>query len=259
MSLNASSELKKTSMSDAIISTFYPEVVAGGFTRRDGTVAFYTRVQALLRPEDHVLDFGAGRGAAHYIDNSQYRKRLRDLRGEGRYVVGADIDSVVFSNPWIDEAVVLKPDATLPFGEEAFDIIVSDSTFEHIRDSTRVASELGRVLKSGGWLCARTPNRNGYVALANRVCTARSADRILSLAQPDRRSEDVFPAFYRMNSPLALRALFPLDRYDHATYAFDSEPRYYFNRRSMFALMLMLQAVTPSFFKNVLLCFIRKR
>jgi SAM-dependent methyltransferase len=45
---------------------------------------------------------------------------------------------------------------------------VSDFTFEHIVDPAQAARELDRVLKHGGWLCARTPNRYGYIALANR-------------------------------------------------------------------------------------------
>ena len=44
------------------LTRFYPESAAGGFSRNDGTVAFYQRVQALLRPDSVVIDFGAGRG-----------------------------------------------------------------------------------------------------------------------------------------------------------------------------------------------------
>jgi hypothetical protein len=93
-------------MSD-IVSIFYPENRAGGFSRCDGTVQFYQRVHALLRPKCVVLDFGAGRGAAYYQDSSFYRKSLRDLRSERRLIVGADVDPIVSTNPYLDEAVVL--------------------------------------------------------------------------------------------------------------------------------------------------------
>jgi len=91
-------------MSD-IVSIFYPENRAGGFSGCDGTVQFYQRVHALLRPEHIVLDFGAGRGAAYYQDLSFYRKSLRNLRGEGMRVVGVDVDPVVFTNPCIAEGL----------------------------------------------------------------------------------------------------------------------------------------------------------
>jgi SAM-dependent methyltransferase len=245
-------------MSD-IVSIFYPENRAGGFSRCDGTVQFYQRVRALLRPDSVVLDFGAGRGAAYYQDPSLYRKSLRNLRGEGRRVIGVDIDPVVSSNPWIDEAVVIDSTSRLPFPSETFDLIVSDSTFEHVSDATRITSELDRVLKVGGWICARTPNRNGYVALMNRVAPAGMVRRLISSAQPDRKAEDIFPAYYRMNTLRRMSMLFPADRYDHMSFAFDSEPRYHFNRRAIFVLLLGLHAVTPPALRNTLMFFIHKR
>jgi SAM-dependent methyltransferase len=220
-------------MSD-IVSIFYPENRAGGFSRCDGTVQFYQRVHALLRPDYVVLDFGAGRGAAYYQDPSFYRKNLRNLRGERRRVVGVDVDPVVSTNPYIDEAVVIDAASPLPFPKDTFDLIVSDSTFEHVSDATRIAYELDRVLKVGGWICARTPNRNGYVALMNRIVPASVARRLVSLAQPDRKVEDIFPAYYRMNTLRNLNMLFPADRYEHMSFAFDSEPRYHFNQRGIF-------------------------
>jgi SAM-dependent methyltransferase len=245
-------------MSD-IVSIFYPENRAGGFSRCDGTVQFYQRVRALLRPDSVVLDFGAGRGAAYYQDPSLYRKSLRNLRGEGRRVIGIDVDPVVSSNPWIDEAVVIDSTSPLPFPNERFDLIVSDSTFEHVSDATRIAGELDRVLKVGGWICARTPNRNGYVALMNRIMPAVIARRIISSAQPDRKGEDIFPAYYRMNTLRRLSMLFPAYHYEHMSFAFDSEPRYHFNRRAMFAVLLGLHSVTPPALRNTLMSFIRKR
>lgn len=42
---------------------FYPETTYGGFSYVDGTIAFFSRVNALLKPESVVVDFGCGRGA----------------------------------------------------------------------------------------------------------------------------------------------------------------------------------------------------
>jgi SAM-dependent methyltransferase len=245
-------------MSD-IVSIFYPENGAGGFSRCDGTVQFYQRVHALLRPEDVVLDFGAGRGAAHYQDSSLYRKGLRNLRGERRRVIGVDVDPIVSTNPYIDEAIVIRAGSPLPFANDTFDLIVSDSTFEHVSDAARIAHELDRVLRAGGWICARTPNRNGYVAVMNRLVPAGIARRLVSTAQPDRKAEDIFPAYYRMNTLSRLNVLFPADRYEHMSFAFDSEPRYHFNQRAIFLLLLVLHGLTPPSLRNTLMSFIRKR
>jgi SAM-dependent methyltransferase len=242
-----------------VVSAVFPESCAGGFSRRDGTVQFYQRVRALLGHNQVVLDFGAGRGSAYYEDSSPYRKSLRDLRGNGRWIIGADVDPVVRSNPLIDEAVVIAMDAPLPFRDGTFDLILSDSTFEHIQDGSRMAAELGRVLKVGGWICARTPNRYGYVAVMNRLVPARFASSLVRSAQPERKAQDIFPAYYRMNTLRKIQELFPADRYDHMSFAFDSEPRYHFNCRSMFWLLLGLHSITPPVLRNTLMLYVRKR
>jgi hypothetical protein len=109
-------------------SRHYPEVAAGGFSRVDGTVAFFSRVHALLQPGDILLEFGAGRGAELLDDQAPYRRRLRMLKGKCARVIGVDIDPVVTQNPFLDEAHVLEG-PTLPFPDTSIDIIVSDHTF----------------------------------------------------------------------------------------------------------------------------------
>jgi hypothetical protein len=44
-----------------LLERFYPETRFAGFTHIDGTIAFYTRVNALLKRTDVVLDIGQGR------------------------------------------------------------------------------------------------------------------------------------------------------------------------------------------------------
>lgn len=242
-----------------VISRFYQESIAGGFTRYDGTVQFYQRVRAMLAPGQVVLDFGAGRGAAYYEDSSPYRRSLRDLRGERRRIIGADVDPVVRTNPWMDESVVIDVFAPLPFPDSTFDLILSDSTFEHIEDESRIATELDRILKAGGWICARTPNRYGYVAVANRMVPGRFGNSLARSAQTDRKAQDIFPAYYRMNTMRKLRKLFPTSRYDHLSFAFDSEPRYHFNSRTMFYLLMGVHSLTPPALRNTLMLYIRKR
>ncbi|MBE0698497.1 MAG: SAM-dependent methyltransferase, partial [Anaerolineaceae bacterium] len=71
---------------------FYPESKFGGFTRIDGTIAFYTRVQALIDTDCVVIDFGCGRGA--YADDPvSHRRSLRIFQGKARRVIGLDASS----------------------------------------------------------------------------------------------------------------------------------------------------------------------
>lgn len=237
---------------------FYPEISAGGFSRVDGTVEFYGRINALLRPEMVVLDFGAGRGS-HADDESVYRRELRLLKGKVARVVGADLDPVVTTNPTLDEAAVLEPDKPLPFADGSFDLIVSDATFEHVEKPMLVAAELNRVLRPGGWICARTPNRWGYIGIGANLMPNRIHARALARLQPHRQSRDVFPTRYRMNTRSSLAKAFPPSRFENYTYVRTTEPAYFGNSLILWRLMFLVNRFTPVHMGAMFFVFLRKR
>jgi SAM-dependent methyltransferase len=243
----------------AINSHFFPEISAGGFSRIDGTVAFYQRVNALVSAESVIIDFGAGRGGPHLDDPSEYRRRLSNFKGRVSKVIGLDVDSAVLANPSVDEAFVFDAEGRAPLPTGAADVILSDYTFEHFSDPTRSVSEIDRLLKPGGWICARTPNCFGYIAIANRLFSDRLAGTVLRIAQPERKEKDVFPAFYRLNTREALLKSFPPSRFEHFVYGWDAEPAYTANRRSIYGAFLALQYLTPPALKTMLMIFIRKK
>jgi SAM-dependent methyltransferase len=234
-----------------------PEIFAGGFDRYDGTIQFYQRVNALLRPDFVVVDFGAGRGRIHVDDPIAYRRSLTSLRGKVKEVIGVDIDSAVTANPAIDRAIVISgPEIPLPDG--SVDLILSDFTFEHLGDPQAIARSFERVLKPGGWICARTPNRFGYIALANSFLPDLLRSRVLRGAQPGRKEEDVFPAFYRLNTLCDIRRLFPEPRFRQASYYWDASPSYHFDNVFVFRLFSWLHSVSPNAFKTMLMVFMQK-
>ncbi len=65
---------------NALRRRVYPEVAAGGFTRVDGTVEFYTRVNSLLRPDIVVADYGAGRTRFMEDESAPLRRDLCNLQ-----------------------------------------------------------------------------------------------------------------------------------------------------------------------------------
>ncbi len=236
----------------------YPESLAGGFSRVDGTIAFYGRLRALLEPGQLVIDLGAGRGGEHVDDSIPYRRKLRDLRGDGRHVIGLDVDEAVLVNAFIDEAKVISPEAPLPVHSNSVDVIVSDYVLEHVENPDFFVAEVFRVLKPGGWFCARTPNLFSYVGIAVNLIPNRLHTRLLRRVQAGRKEIDVFPTRYRMNSFIALHRLFPRDRWASATYSIDSEPVYVGESSIAWAAVRLLQAFTPRAFRTNLLVFERK-
>jgi SAM-dependent methyltransferase len=204
-----------------VLRQLYPETSAGGYSRCDPIVGFYGRVHAVLGPGSTVLDLGAGRGRLGEA-GSAWRRRLVDLRGEGRTVIAVDPDPVVLTNTSADQTLVMSDEQVIPLPDRSVDVVVANWVLEHVRDPVAAAAEIDRVLRSGGWLCAHTPNRNGYISLGNRLVPTSLHGPVLKRLLPDREPRDVFPAFYRMNTRSRIRELFP--EYLHASYGYQGPP-----------------------------------
>lgn len=235
-----------------------PELAAGGFSRLDGTVEFHQRVNALLGPDAVVLDFGAGRG--RFVEEPlPFRRGLQDRRGTVGRLIGLDVDEAVQENPVVDEAHVIRVGEPLPLADASVDLVVSDFTFEHVDDPAWAGAELDRVLRPGGWICARTPNRWGLIALPARMVPNRLHDAVLTRVQPTKQARDTFPTRYRLNTPAALRRAFSLERFEHCSYTHESEPAYVGGSAAAWSLFRAVAALTPAPLRSMHLVFLRKR
>jgi SAM-dependent methyltransferase len=243
---------------DEIKSHLYPETAVGGFSRVDGTIEFYNRVNALLREDMVVVDLGAGRGSAHIDDPVEYRRKLRSVKGRCRKVIGLDVDDAVCANPSLDEACVISPNGRFPIADETVDLMFSDATFEHVEDPGRFAAEIHRVLKPAGWICARTPNRLGYIGLGANLVPNAFHTQLLQVLQPDRKEEDVFPTAYRLNTFRALRRHFPEDKWAGVIYTCNAEPSYFASSEVLWRFVKFTFRLTPEYFGSMLLFFARK-
>ncbi|MEM0954655.1 MAG: class I SAM-dependent methyltransferase [Pseudomonadota bacterium] len=240
-------------------SRFFIETGAGGFSSRDGTVEFYQRVNALLSDDYEILDLGAGRGGWYFDDANTYRRELRLIRGKVARVVGCDVDEAIRANLSIDEAYLIKPGERLPFDDASFDLIVADYVLEHIQSPSEFASEILRLLKAGGWFCARTPNKYGYTAIAARTIPNKLHTCVLKAVQPERKEIDVFPTTFRLNCFSALNKSFPPHEFENFSYRYEVEPAYHFNNRIVFLFCLFLNWLVPPTMKSTLMIFLRKR
>ena len=234
----------------------YPEKRLHGFTRVDGTVWFYTRVNALLRPEFTVLDIGCGRGAAA-CDAVEYRRNLVTLRGRCARVIGIDVSPDAESNPLVDEFRRIDG-AGWPVESATVDLAVSDWVVEHVESPHHFFSECARILKPGGTLCLRTPNVHGYPALAARLIPERWHARILRSAQPNRSDEDVFPGVYRCNTRSELERALAHAGFEPFVIGYEAEPAYLGFSQTAYRIGAALNRFVPEPFRATLLVFARK-
>jgi len=244
---------------DAITARYYPEKALGGYTRVDGTLEYYSRINALLHADMSVLDFGAGRGAWFKEERiPRYIQHVRLLKGKVARCVGCDVDSAIFENDTVDEKIIISASEKLPFADETFDLISADYVFEHVTNPQFIFSELSRIVRKDGWICARTPNKYGYISLMTRLINNKYHKKILSKAQPERQEIDVFPTAFKANALRDIRQWFPSDQFKSYSYYYESEPSYFFNKVWCFYLMDKLNKVLPNPFKSTLMIFLKK-
>ena len=239
------------------LAPIYPELGAGGFTRDDGTIEFYGRINALLHPDMVAIDLGAGRGC-QFDDTNGYRRGLLRIQGKVSKVVGVDVDPAVLTNTFVDEAKVYDG-RRLPLDDASADLIYSDWVLEHIEDPTAFAAEVDRVLKVGGWFCARTPTSHSLTALGSRIVPNRHHAQALQAVQAgERKAEDVFPAFYRLNTFGALRKFFPAALWNNFSYTYTPSPAYYFGKTYIARMMAAALYAKQPFGGENLLVFLQK-
>lgn len=180
------------SASATLIQHFY------GDPRHDGTRRFYEGVRRGLTPRSRVLNLGAGPATGNPV---------RTLRGEVAWVAGADVDPCVLDNPELDEAVLIAG-GRLPFPDAAFDLVLSDYVFEHVRAPAPFLAEAARVLRPGGTLVFRTPNLAHYVAAVSALTPHAAHARLANAVRRNPAgSQEPWRTCYRMNRVGQLRRL----------------------------------------------------
>jgi len=140
-----------------------------------------------------VLEFGAGRGKLAEMN----------LQGHAASVYGVDVDSAILENPFLDEAKVIEDDGIIPYSSDQFDIVFANNVMEHIPSTASAFAEIHRVLKPGGLLIAKTPNKFHYMPIIARWTPTwfhRAYNKMRG-----RASEDTFPTLYNCNSKSAVK------------------------------------------------------
>ena len=98
------------------------------------------------------------------------KRVLRELGREARILdLGSGLDRrtpntinlEIEATPNVD---VLGDGHKLPFKDGVFDAVISEAVLEHVQDPNRVVSEMHRVLKPGGYVCAAVPFLQGFHA-----------------------------------------------------------------------------------------------
>ncbi len=228
------------------LERYYPEARFGGFSDLDGTIIFYSRVNALLRPEFTVLDFGCGPGT-YQRDEIEYRRRLRILKGKVTQVIGLDIDPEASNNPYIDTFRLASTRWDLP--DDCADLCLADNVIEHLDEPAAFFEECRRVLKPGGYLCIRTPNALSYFGLAMKFIPYHRRARLIRHMSQKAERDDPYPTYYRLNTVRKIRDIMAQYQFDSVVYGYEAEPSYHDFSRIVYLLGYLHQKICPGRFK----------
>lgn len=122
------------SIVDWLDRRFYPS-----FQRNWDDALFRERILDVIKPEDVVLDLGAGAGIVEAMNFKE--KAIR--------ICGVDLDPRVVDNPFLDEGRIADA-SQIPYDDDTFDLVFADNVFEHLDSPDTVLAEIYRVLKPGG-------------------------------------------------------------------------------------------------------------
>lgn len=234
---------------------FYPESRIRGYTAVDGTIAFYSRVNELVKPESVVLDVGCGVG--HYgSDPISFRRDMRVFKGRCRRVIGLDVDAGAVTNPFLDEFRLLNG-GSWPVEAGSIDLVLCDWVMEHLNDPVVFFAETARVLRFGGYMCIRTPNLFSYLGVASKLVPNRFHYPVKSNVTGT-EGVDAFPTLYRCNSKVKIRAMMLTHGMEPLIYAHEPEPSYLSFSPVAYLVGVLYQRWAPNAIKSVILAFGRR-
>jgi len=234
---------------------YFPEMQYGGFSNADGTILFYTRVNALIQPTHTLIDIGCGRGV-YANDPVPYRQRLRILKDKCAKVIGIDINPDANLNPYLDEFRLIEGNRW-PLESKSVDICLADNVLEHLLVPDNLFNEARRILKPGGYLCLRTPNIMSYFGLISKLIPNQKHGQILKKLKQTSQA-DIFPTFYKCNTIYSVKRMLNKYNFSKCVYGHDPEPAYLHFSKFLYFIGFIHQRVAPQLFKVSIHAYARK-
>lgn len=182
------------------ISQWENSLVSRLIPRKNGLEDFRKRVvPGLLKPEMRVLDVGGGRSPLISP------KTVKDLR---LHVVGLDIShqELLDAPEGSYNEVVVGDVSDVPIPGK-FDLILSKTVLEHVRDNRRAILNLTRAMGDGGIMAHYVPNRYAPFALINQLIGNKLARKVLNYIHPHRKHIVGFQAYYNKCVPSQMKHL----------------------------------------------------
>jgi 2-polyprenyl-3-methyl-5-hydroxy-6-metoxy-1,4-benzoquinol methylase len=169
---------------------------------RPATEVYSELAQRAIKPTSRLLDLGCGRGGL--VEQIQHPRSLSvgldpDILSLREHRLAAEQD------PLPRVAALTEQ---LPFRKRSFDIVFASWVLEHVSAPLRCFHQIREALKPGGFFLFITPNRRHPLVNLNRMLgRLAGVQGILVEKLYGRERTDMFPAYYRANTPDELERL----------------------------------------------------
>jgi SAM-dependent methyltransferase len=163
-----------------------------------------TIYEAVLRQYCHNIGCWLDLGCGHQLLPPWRLDQERELVQQAQVVFGLDYDFASLKNHKTICFRVQGDIARLPFQNNSFDLVTSNMVFEHLQEPESQLAEISRILQPGGLLIFHTPNVFGYRTLIARLIPSFIKGKLIEFLE-DRKEEDVFPTYYKINSTISIK------------------------------------------------------
>ena len=167
--------------------------------------AYKDVIDQYLKPNDAWLEMGCGHAVLQrWMDQAE--KKEKEFVARSGFVAGIDFEfASLLKHETITHRLV-GDGGFLPFANNSFDLITANMVAEHIEFPEQVLEEVNRVLVPGGIFIFHTPNYWNYLTILASIIPKNLKLRLIAFLE-GRDETDVFPAFYRLNTPPVVRKL----------------------------------------------------
>ena len=184
-------------------------------------------IRAYFPADGFVLDVGCGKSSP-----------VAEYRQQARFMAGTDIDLDEIRSNHDFHALVVSDGARLPFAARRFDLLLSKTAIEHMREPAEFFAGVHRVLKPGGVFIWATSNLRSLPILVSRITPLglhrwvyrRLFGRDLHLEQ--------FPTHYRANTEAVVDRQLAATGFAKLALHRASWPLYFAFSRPLFRAML---------------------
>ncbi len=145
------------------------------------------------------LDIGCGRQVVPdwVWSPDEAQELLRETN-----LTGLDVDDAIEEHPLLKVRLRCWAE-NIPVLDNSFDLVTANMVMEHVREPGRVLHEVWRVLRPGGSFLLHTPNFRFYLFRIASCVPKVIKNRVIHWLE-HREDKDIFPTFYRFNTPEAI-------------------------------------------------------